>query len=93
MAVLLLSAEQQRACAIGRDEGPTRRPPVRAGDVLTVHRTVRGTVHRTVREQQALWQSGFVATSTYEEMEQALYESLPIPGVIVGIEMRPFAPK
>jgi GNAT superfamily N-acetyltransferase len=74
---LLLSAEQ-RACATGREEG--------AQSV----RLFAQAPSSQPAAQQALQQSGFVVTSTYEQMERALNERPPTAGVIAGIAIRPF---
>jgi len=75
---LLLSAEQH-ACARGREEG-----------ARSVQLFAQATSSQPAA-QQALQQSGFVVTSTYEQMERALNEPPPTPGALVGIEIRPFA--
>jgi mycothiol synthase len=75
----LLHHAEQRACAIGREEG-----------AHSVHLFAQAKSSCPAL-RQALQQSGFVITSTYEQMERALNELPPTPNVIAGIEIRPFA--
>lgn len=77
--VALIATAEQRACAMARDEGAR-------GVTLFAQAT---STHPTA--QQALQQSGFVITSTYEQMELALTEPPSLPDLLPGIEIRPFA--
>ncbi|HEX9058320.1 MAG TPA: GNAT family N-acetyltransferase [Ktedonobacterales bacterium] len=75
----LLHCAEQRACAIGREEG-----------AHSVHLFAQAKSSHPAM-QRTLQQSGFVITSMYEQMVRALSELPPTPGVIAGIEIRPFA--
>lgn len=77
--VAMIATAEQRACAMARDEGA--RSATLFAQATSAHPTA----------QQALQQSGFVITSAYEQMELALTEPPPLPDVLPGIEIRPFA--
>ncbi len=74
----LLARAERRACALGQA----------AGDRSVTLFAQATSAHPAA--QQALLQSGFVVTSTYEEMELALSTPPMDPDVIGDIEIRPF---
>ena len=79
LEMALLATAERRAWASARDEG---------AHSVTLFAQATST-HPTA--QQALQQSGFVITSTYEQMELALTEPPSLPDLLPGIEIRPFA--
>lgn len=79
LAVALLVTAELRACEIGSGEG-----------VDNVKLFAQATSTHPAA-QQALAQSGYVVTSTYEQMELVLDGPPTKPDVIAGIEIRPFA--
>jgi len=79
LEVALLAKAEVRACEIGSGEG---------ADNVKLFAQATST-HPAA--QQALAQSGYVVTSTYEQMERVLNEPPMKPDVIAGIEIRPLA--
>lgn len=79
LEMALLARVEQQACATGREEGV---PNVRLFAQATPAYPAA---------QQALLQSSFMVSSTYEQMELVLSEPPVPPETIAGVQIRPFA--